>query len=94
MPIDDGRAQRIEDQLTELTKAIQKLILIDERQIEQGRRLGTIEDRLGKLEKDQAVLTTKVGQYFWFVLGVGGTITTILAVSQAITPLLQHLMRP
>jgi hypothetical protein len=93
MQVTDDRAQRIENQLAELTRAVQRLILIDERQIEQGKRMGILEERVGGLEKDHAVLSGRLSQYFWFVLGIAGTLTTILTLSQMVLPLLQYFTR-
>lgn len=50
MPISEDRADRIELKLDALTQAVHRLAVIDERQIEAGRRVGHLEDRVAKAE--------------------------------------------
>lgn len=50
MPISEERSLILERKIDDLTTAVNRLILIDERQITQGKRLGDLEERCGNLE--------------------------------------------
>ena len=84
MPFSDERAQRIEDQLKELTAAIQKLILIDERQMRQGERLGSLEDRVGDLQGQILTLKAQLDKWVWFGTGAWSVLTILFVVAQAV----------
>lgn len=101
MAITEERAARIEDKIDELTKAIQKLILIDERQMEHGKRVGALEERCADLEKQvmaaESVLNTKVAavkatvdKAIWMGTGMAIVLTILWGLGQAV---LQFSMR-
>lgn len=84
MPISDDRAARIEAKVDELTTAVSRLILIDERQMRQGERLGAVEGRQSELEKSHIELQGTVNKWLWFFSGVSGVLTFFFTVGQAL----------
>ena len=67
-PVSEERAIVIEQKIDKMTEAIQKLVLIDERQITQGTRLGKMEESLASAQVAHVQLERKVDKYvnmFW-----------------------------
>ena len=60
---------RLEVKVDRLTETVSKLVLIEERQIVQGQRMGALEQRAAKLEVAQAAYERKVDQ--WINRGIG-----------------------
>lgn len=76
--ISENRADQIERKIDKLTEAVQKLVLIEERQLTQGQRLGDVEKRQAVLETRHAALDKKVEA--WINRGIGAwAIATIIA---------------
>lgn len=67
--ISDDRADRIEDKLDRLTEAVTKLVLIDERQIRQGERIGKLEEMHSEEVLARVTLEKKVDM--WINRGIG-----------------------
>lgn len=98
MTISEERADRIEAKIDVLTTAVNRLAVIDERQIEQGKRTGQIEDRIAKLEeahkKDMEVVREKITATErkvdrWINMGMGAwaVVVTLWAVYQTFAPM-------
>jgi hypothetical protein len=67
-PVSEERAIVIEQKLDKLTETVQKLVLIDERQVTQGTRLGKIEEAIALLQVSHIQLERKVDKWinlFW-----------------------------
>lgn len=60
---------RLEAKVDKLTDAVSKLVLIEERQVVQGQRVGALEQRVAALEVALAVVDKKVDQ--WVNRGIG-----------------------
>lgn len=60
---------RLEHKVDKLTDAVSKLVLIEERQVVQGQRVGALEQRVAALETAVAVVDKKVDQ--WVNRGIG-----------------------
>lgn len=78
MTISDSRADRLEAKIDELREAVQKLILIDERQIRQGERIGALEEKLAALEKDNVAIRARMDKWAWAGAGALAVVTTAL----------------
>lgn len=48
-PVSEERFLSLETKIDKLAEAVMKLVLIDERQITQGTRIGKVEEEIGKL---------------------------------------------
>ena len=59
----------IERRLDRLADAVEKLVLIEERQSAQGIRIGTVEDRIVSVENAQRATDAKVDM--WINRGIG-----------------------
>jgi hypothetical protein len=77
MPQDD--TIRLEAKIDKLTEAVTKLVLIDERQIHQGQRLGKVEEDIAALRLEHEKLDRKVEKWINFGYGVYGTIGLVVA---------------
>lgn len=92
MPISvpEDRVQRLEDKLDEINSSLQKLILIDERQMRQGERLGTIEERMSKIEMAHLQLNATVSKWIWFGTGIVTSLTITFSLVQAVAMYYRH----
>lgn len=105
MTISEDRADRIEAKIDVLTTAVNRLAVIDERQIEHGKRTGQIEDRIAKLEeahkkdvesiKDKLLLTDKkVDRWIHMGMGAWAIVVTLWGVYQTVAPMLRGVKGP
>lgn len=79
-PVSEERAIVIEQKLDKLTEAVTKLVLIDERQIIQGQRLGKVEEELGRVRLELAGIERKLDKWinmFWGGWGVAALVWTL-----------------
>lgn len=99
MPISEDRADRIEAKVDGLILAVNRLAVIDERQIEAGKRVGALEDRLAKLEErqevDQDFLKDKINEVDakvnkWVNMGIGAwaIVVTLYAIYNTFRPVI------
>ena len=61
--------QRLEAKVDKLTDAVMRLILVEERQTNQGTRIGAVEQRLAATETSVARVDSKVER--WINRGIG-----------------------
>lgn len=88
MTISEDRADRIEQKIDVLTTAVNRLAIIDERQIEAGRRTGIIEDRIAKTEQKLTDVEKKLDKWVNMGIGAWALIGTLFAVYQAFAPII------
>lgn len=90
MTISEDRADRIEDKVDTLISAVNRLAIIDERQMETGRRMGLLEEKVAKLESEVRKSEQKLDK--WINMGVGawGFVGFIFAMYQTFRPSLGH----
>jgi hypothetical protein len=69
MAINDDDFKRLESKVDKLTDAIQRLILIEERQSSQGQRIGAVEQRMAAAETSVSKVDSKVDK--WINRGIG-----------------------
>lgn len=86
MPISEDRAERIESKIDVLTTAVNRLAIIDERQIEAGRRIGTIEDRVSKMEEKVQNVDRKLDKWINMGMGAWAIVVTLFAIYQTFSP--------
>lgn len=79
--------KRIENKVDKLTDAVTRLILVEERQTAQARRLTDIEVNLKHFEKDLHVLDKKVDKWISMGTGAWAVIVTVFAVVQILVKL-------
>ena len=78
----DDDFRRLESKVDRLGEAIQKLILVEERQANQGARIGTLEQRIAVTETSYAKLDRKVEMWVNRGIGVWGLAVTLFALIQ------------
>lgn len=88
MPIADDRADRIESKVDVLTVAVNRLALIDERQIEAGKRMGVLEDRVAKMEANHNALDGKVNKWVNMMVGAWGILGVLYTLYNTFKPLI------
>lgn len=88
MPISEDRADKMEQKIDTLIVAVNRLAIIDERQIESGRRVGLIEDRLAKLEAKQDAAEKKLDRWINMGVGIWGFVGFGIILYQTFRPLL------
>ena len=77
MPTTEDRLPFLEAKIDKLSEAVTKLVLIDERQIIQGQRMGKIEEEIGKLRLELLQHERTVSKWLnflwgaWVVIGIG-----------------------
>lgn len=77
VPVSEERFLSLELKIDKLSDAVLKLVLIDERQIAQGQRVGKIEEDIGKLRLEMLQLERTVSKWMnfvwgaWVVIGAG-----------------------
>lgn len=69
MPPESEDLLRIERKVDRLSEAVEKLVLIEERQTTQGGRIGLVEQRVAALEAKQDTTDRKVDM--WINRGIG-----------------------
>lgn len=75
--------KRLETKVDRLTEAISKLVLIEERQLTQGQRIGTVEQRCTAIEVTQLAADRKLDQWINRGIGVWALAVTIFAIFKA-----------
>lgn len=80
----DDDFKRLETKVDKLTDAVGKLILFEERQANQGERIGTIEMRCAAHEISLTKIDKKVDQWVNRGIGVWGLAVTIFAILQSL----------
>ena len=78
----DDDFRRLESKVDRLGEAIQKLILVEERQANQGARIGTLEQRIAVAETSHTKLDRKVEMWINRGIGVWGLAVTLFALVQ------------
>jgi hypothetical protein len=78
----DDDFKRLEAKVDKLGEAIQKLILVEERQANQGQRIGIVEQRMAGIEMSHAKLDRKVEMWVNRGIGVWGLAVTLFALVQ------------
>lgn len=69
MPPDSEDLQRLERKVDRLADAVEKLVLIEERQTTQGARIGAVEQSIAALDKAQQLTDRKLDK--WINRGIG-----------------------
>lgn len=90
MPISDERANRIEKKLDGLAEAVNRLIIIDERQTTHSNRLTVVEAQLAELEKAHIRLHGLVNKWIWFGSGSIAVLTAVFSLIQAGLLIVKH----
>jgi hypothetical protein len=78
----DDDFKRLESKVDRLSDAIQKLILVEERQANQGERIGKVEQRVSSVESLHSKLDGKVEKWINRGIGVWGLAVTLFALMQ------------
>lgn len=78
----DDDFKRLESKVDRLSDAVQKLILVEERQANQGERIGKVEQRVANVEGQHNKLDTKVERWINRGIGVWGLAVTLFALLQ------------
>lgn len=78
----DDDFHRLEGKVDKLSDAIQKLILFEERQVNQGERIGAVEQRVTAVEVTTTKIDKKVEMWINRGIGVWGLAVTIFALVQ------------
>ena len=76
----DDDFKRLENKVDRLGEAIQKLILVEERQATQGTRIGVVEQRVASLETAHWKLDRKVEMWVNRGIGVWGLAVSLFAL--------------
>ena len=76
----DDDFKRLETKVDKLGEAIQKLILVEERQATQGTRIGAVEQRMSSIETAHNKLDRKVEMWVIRGIGVWGLAVTLFAL--------------
>ena len=78
----DDDFKRLESKVDKLSDAIQRLILIEERQSSQGERIGKVEQRVANVEGQHNKLDTKVERWINRGIGAWAVAAVIFAIFQ------------
>ena len=78
----DDDFKRLEGKVDKLGDAVQKLILVEERQANQGERIGKVEQRQAAIEAAHGKLDSKVERWVNRGIGVWGLAVTLFALLQ------------
>lgn len=90
MTISEDRADRIEAKIDTLTTAVNRLALIDERQIEAGKRMGQLEDRVAKTEEKVNMINAKVDTWINRGIGVWAAVGLLFALYKTFEPIIHR----
>jgi len=80
MPPETADLLRIERKVDRLSDAVEKLVLIEERQTTQGGRIGLVEQRLAALEASLQATDRKVDMWINRGIGVWALAATLFAI--------------
>lgn len=78
----DDDFRRLEAKVDRLTDAVSKLILFEERQAQQGMRIGSVERSVALIEQSHQKVEKKVDQWINRGLGAWALALVIFAVAQ------------
>lgn len=78
----DDDFHRLEGKVDKLSDAIQKLIIFEERQVNQGERIGKVEQRVSAVEASATKIDKKVEMWINRGIGVWGLAVTVFALIQ------------
>ena len=76
---------RLERKVDLLSEAVSKLVLIEERQVTQGQRIGAVEQRCAAIEAAQLAIDRKVDQWINRGVGVWAVVATLGALALKFT---------
>jgi len=83
VPISEDRADRLEAKVDALISAVNRLAVIDERQVHAGIRMGHLEDRVSKAEQKHADLAALVNQWVNRTLGMWAILVVLFTLFRA-----------
>lgn len=78
----DDDFRRLEAKVDKLTDAVSKLILVEERQANQGERIGKVEQRISAVEATTNKIDKKLEMWVNRGIGVWGLAVTLFALLQ------------
>lgn len=81
-PISLADFKRIEDKVDKLNDAVSKLILFEERQANQGQRIGAVEQRVASTETSIGKVDSKVDKWINRGIGVWALAAVLFALAQ------------
>lgn len=84
MPPETADLLRIERKVDQLSDAVAKLVLIEERQTTQGGRIGLVEQRLAAQEASQQATDRKVDMWINRGIGVWALAATLFALGKTL----------
>lgn len=84
MPAESEDLARIERKVDRLSDAVEKLVLIEERQTTQGSRIGLVEQRLAALDASQQATDRKVEMWINRGIGVWALAATLFALAKTL----------
>lgn len=82
LTVDNDDFRRLEQKVDKLTDAIQRLILIEERQSTMGERIGVLESKVSVNEDLTHRVDRKLDQWINRGIGVWGLVVTLFTVFQ------------
>jgi hypothetical protein len=77
---------RLEGKVDKLTEAITQLVRVEERQITQGGRIASLEDRATKTEANWQATDRKLDQWINRGVGVWGVVVAVWTIYLAMRP--------
>lgn len=80
--VDPTVLQRLEDKVDKITEALNKLVLVEERQTNQGIRIGELEKEIAILKNTILVNDKKVDQWINRGIGVWAAAGVVFAIFQ------------
>lgn len=90
VPISEDRADRLEAKVDALISAVNRLAVIDERQVHAGIRMGNLEDRVAKMEQKYDDLRTLVNQWVNRTLGMWALLVFLFTMYKSFGEKLFH----
>lgn len=78
----DEDFRRLESKVDKLSEAVTKLVLVEERQANQGERIGAVEQRVTAVEVSSARIDRKLEMWVNRGIGVWGLAVTLFALVQ------------
>lgn len=87
MPISEDRADKLELKLDRIIETLGKLTVLEERQIESGRRMGALEDRVAKAEVKVDNTDKKVDTWIQRGIGAWALVSTLFVLYQTVSPI-------
>lgn len=78
----DDDFRRLESKVDKLAETLTKLVLVEERQVNQGERIGKVEQRVSAVEASATKIDRKVEMWINRGIGVWGLAVTVFALIQ------------